>query len=81
MGILIDKVVVSVEFQHKSQSLVSAEVEIDVPRNQEIKTRHLIDACQRAVAHAVDELNDRLISAQVQQESKLNNNVDNGDNL
>jgi hypothetical protein len=56
----ITHIVVSVAIQHKDDQLAQAEVHIPIETGQRIRAQHLTDACQRSVAHCIDELNKEL---------------------
>lgn len=50
------KVIVRVSLLSKDQLGAFREVEIELPENRSISLPKLIDACQRSVAHCIDEL-------------------------
>jgi len=52
----VTDVVVSVAFYHRKVKLTQAEVSIPMPIGKAVHAGLLIDACQRSVAHCVDEL-------------------------
>ncbi len=53
----ITEIQVTVKFFHHDEVLTHATVAIEVEPGQPIKVQHLTDACQRSVAHCIDELN------------------------
>jgi len=52
----VTDVVVSVAFHHDKEELTRAEVVIPIPHGKTVRAGILIDACQRSVAHCIDEL-------------------------
>lgn len=51
-----DTIVVRVALVSVNKEIAAYEVFIPVPASGQIKSSELIDACQRSVAHCVDEL-------------------------
>ncbi len=58
----ITQIIVTVEFQNKLERIAHEEVVIPVAPNQHIEVGDLVDACQRSVAHCIDELQKHLDS-------------------
>jgi len=52
----ITDISIQVAFLHRGEDISRAEVLIPIGDIQEIKAENLLDACQRSVAHCVEEL-------------------------
>jgi len=52
----ITEILITVELMHNNKSLAHATVAIEIEPGQPIEVQQLTDACQRSVAHCVDEL-------------------------
>jgi len=61
MAIVTD-VIVRVDLTHRGETLSYAEVIIPVTNDHPLKVSELVDACQRSVAHCIDELQKHLDS-------------------
>ena len=52
----MDEVVVSVTFNDQGKTLARAEVSVLLVPGEPLRVGLLVDACQRSVAHCIDEL-------------------------
>lgn len=56
----VTDIIISVELTHEGEHLTSAEVLIPIPKHGKLQVGIVIDACQRAVSHCVEELQKHL---------------------
>lgn len=60
IGAVVKRIVVGVKIQESQQTIARAECAIELPASGKVDPGKLIDACQRSVAHCIDELEKHL---------------------